>query len=212
MPTSSIDRALALIAQRLPASEGEIARTLKVAGLAHGPVSLAQLERAARFAARPASFAVIRRPGLVIAVPSGKRVVAQLVHTLALRAMRRFGLCAVTHLCFEARLDDAPFVTCVVSAKVGFSWLDRARGWFWFPSPRVRLVQNLERIVAATGGMSLRALADMLFRGWPPALVPPLRALRTLCRSLPHLEVSGSTVAPTCASASTSLDQTAPRD
>src|SRR5204863_2427859 len=91
-PTPLLDRALDLIAAQLPASEADLSKRVVSAGLARTPVDLARIERAARFRDAPPPFAVLRRDGFVIAVPSGKLALAATIHGLAVRAVVNWGM------------------------------------------------------------------------------------------------------------------------
>jgi hypothetical protein len=202
-PTPLLDRALELIASQLPASEAELSKRIVGAGLARAPVDLARIERAARFRDTPPPFAVLRREGFVIAVPSGKLNLAATIHGLAVRAVVNWGMAQVGRIAFLSNADDADFVTAVLSAKDSFRWLDERLGWFWFESERSPLVRAIAKVLQVAPVVDLDDLTAALFRRWAPENVPSRKALQALCGQVPTFRVKRNTVglaAPTEAS------------
>jgi hypothetical protein len=181
IPTPLLDRALTLIADRLPASEAELSRRVASAGLTRGTVDLARIERAARFRDAPPPFSVLRRDGFVVAVPPGRLATAATIHGLAVRAVVNWGLALVARVAFLASADDLAFVTAVLTAKASFRWLDEQVGWFWFASDRSPLVRAIAKVLAVAPAVDLDDLGEALFRRWSPENVPSRRALQTLC-------------------------------
>lgn len=194
MPTPLLDRALAMIGLRLPASEAEISRRLLSAGLARTPLDLARVERAARFGDVPPPFSVLRRDGFVLAVPAGKLAVAATIHGLSVRAVVNWGMAQVRRIGFLANTDDDAFVTAVLRAKDSFRWLDEKLGWFWFASGRSPLVRAIEKVLQVAPAVTLDDLAQALFRRWAPENVPSRRALAGLCGQIESLHVRRNAV------------------
>ena len=189
MPTPLLDRALAMIGVRLPASEAEISRRLVSAGLARTPIDLARVERAARFGDVPPPFSVLRRDGFVLAVPAGKLAAAATIHGLAVRAVVNWGMAQVRRIGFLANVDDDAFVGAVLRAKDSFRWVDERLGWFWFASDRSPLVRAIEKVLQVAPAVSLDDLSQALFRRWAPENVPSRRALHGLCSQVATLRV-----------------------
>jgi hypothetical protein len=194
IPTPLLDRTLAVIAERLPASELDLTRRIAAAGLTRGPVDLARIERAARFRDAPPPFAVLRRDGFVVAVPPGKLPTAATIHGLAVRAVVNWGLALATRVAFLAGTDDLDFVTAVLRAKSTFRWLDDRVGWFWFESDRSPLVRAVAKVLAVAATVDLDDLAEALFRRWAPENVPSRRALQNLCGQVPLFRVRRGSV------------------
>jgi hypothetical protein len=193
-PTPLLDRALEVIATRLPASEADLSKRIVSAGLARAPVDLARIERAARFREAPPPFAVLRREGFVIAVPSGKLALAATIHGLAVRAVVNWGMAQVGRIAFLSNADDGDFVTLVLSAKESFRWLDERLGWFWFESERSPLVRAIAKVLQVAAAVDLDDLTAALFRRWAPENVPSRRALQALCGQVSMFRVRRSTV------------------
>jgi hypothetical protein len=194
-PTPLLDRALEVIAARLPASEAELSKRIVSAGLARAPVDLARIERAARFRDTPPPFAVLRRDGFVIAVPMTKLTTAATIHGLAVRSVVNWGMAQVARIAFLANAEDAGFVTAVLSAKDSFRWLDERLGWFWFESDRSPLVRSITKVLQVAAAVDLDDLTAALFRRWAPENVPSRKALQNLCAQVPLFRVRRSTVA-----------------
>jgi hypothetical protein len=193
-PTPLLDRALELIASQLPASEADLSKRVVSAGLARVPVDLARIERAARFREAPPPFAVLRRDGFVIAVPSGKLPLAATIHGLAVRAVVNWGMAQVNRIAYLSNADDLAFVTAVLSAKETFRWLDDRLGWFWFESERSPLVRAIAKVLQVAPAVDLDDLTAALFRRWAPENVPSRRALQALCAQVSLFRVKRSTV------------------
>jgi hypothetical protein len=209
IPTPLLDRALAVIAERLPASEAELSRRIAAVGLARGPVDLARIERAARFRDTAPPFSVLRREGFVVAVPAGKLSVAATIHGLAVRAVVNWGLALVARIAFLASAEDLPFVTAVLEAKASFRWLDERLGWFWFETDRSPLVRAIAKVLQVAPAVDLDDLAEALFRRWAPENVPSRRALQTLCGQVALFRVRrGSVSLATPSEASSALSPT----
>jgi hypothetical protein len=194
IPTPLLDRALALIAERLPASEPELSRRIAAAGLARGPVDLARIERAARFRDSAPPFSILRREGFVVAVPAGKLALAAIIHGLAVRAVVNWGLALVSRISFLASAEDVSFVTSVLGAKESFRWLDERLGWFWFESDRSPLVRAIAKVLQVASAVELDDLGAALFRRWAPENVPSRKALQILCGQIPQFRVRRGTV------------------
>jgi hypothetical protein len=189
-PTPVFDCAIALIAASLPASEREIRRRLRSAGLVRdNNVELLEIERASRFATSSIPFAVVRREGIVVAVPPDRAALARTVCDLAGRALLNWGVANMEYLCFYARTEETALVSKVLEAHVAFQWLDAKLGWFWYRTCRSRLILTIERILSFAGTVRLTDLAQTLFRRRPPALIPPVRVLARLCRECPQFVV-----------------------
>ncbi len=193
-PSPLLDRALAFIGAHIPASEGEISRRLIAAGLARGPLDLARIERAARYAETAPPFAVLRRDGFVLAVPASTLALASTAYRLAVRAIVHCGLALVRRIAFQANSDDLPLVTGILAAKDSFRWLDRPLGWFWFENEQSSLVRAIEKVLRVAGSARLDDLSNALFRRWAADNVPSRRALSALCHQAPRLRVTGHVV------------------
>jgi hypothetical protein len=192
--TPLLDRAVALVAQELPASEVRIAQRLVQARVARGPVELAAIERAARFAKEPPPFAVLRREGFVLALPPSRVTFASTVYGLAVRSVVNWGMALVRRIAFQANSEDLPLVLSIVSAKDNFSWLDEPVGWFWYHNDRNPLLRGVEKVLQVAGSVHVDDLARALFRRWAPENVPSRKALDRLCSQHPCLQVDDGKV------------------
>jgi len=195
LSTPLLQRALVVVASRLPASEEQVMQRLRKAGLTRGSVDLGRIERAARFSDAPVAFAVLRREGLTLAVQPERLRLASLTYALAVRQVVSFGLALLRRIGFLARTEDLNFVRAVLTAKDTFEWLDRRVGWFRFGNGSSQLVRTIESILTVAGPVPLKELAHVLFRRWAPDNAPSGRTLRALCSQIPSLRLDGNMVA-----------------
>jgi hypothetical protein len=195
LSTPLLQRALVVVASRLPASEEQVMQRLRRAGLTRGSVDLGRIERAARFSDAPVAFAVLRREGLTLAVQPERLRLASLTYALAVRQVVSFGLALLRRIGFLARTEDLNFVRAVLTAKDTFEWLDRRVGWFRFGNGSSQLVRTIESILTVAGPVPLKELAHVLFRRWAPDNAPSGRTLRALCSQIPSLRLDGNMVA-----------------
>ncbi len=142
-PRTIFAPAVRLVLGQLPASDSEIRRRLLRAGMAGFVFGLRWLEETARMTQQPLPFAVIRREGLAVAVPSALEPLARTTLTLATRAVRTAGLASVRAIAQRAGTSSLRFVRKLVQVNRGFAWLDRAQDWFWFGNVRHRALQSL---------------------------------------------------------------------
>jgi hypothetical protein len=189
LSTPLLERALAAIAVDLPGSERAVLARLEAQGLVDGPVDLAMIERAARFYARPMPFAVLRREGLVVVVPTEKLAPSMRAYYMASRGIVTWGLISIGDIHSRLGSESVEFVTRLFAAHRSFQWLDEDGGWFWFGNVRSPLVRTIERVLAVAGRARLAELSRALFRRRAPRRVPSLRALEELCRNVPWLRV-----------------------
>ena len=192
--TPLLRRALGLIAARLPASEAQVMRRLRRAGLARGTVDLGHIERAARFTEVQVAFVVLRREGLTLAVQPEQLRLASLIYALAVRSVVSFGLALLRRIGFLARTDDLAFVRTVLTAKESFQWLDRRVGWFWFGNQQSQLVRTIESVLSVVPAVPLRELSHVLFRRWAPDNAPSAKTLRALCAEVPLFDIDGNVI------------------
>jgi len=186
-----LERAIAVIASELPASEGELTARLEAAGLLAGPVPLAEIERAARFLASPTPFTVLRRPGLTVVVPRKAQRAMELGLRTTLRTLGARGVANVAEVCARLEVGAAAMFRRVLERHRSLQWLDQRLGWFWFTDPESPLRGALANLVAARGALPLAELEPELARLWPAQQLPPAHVLQEACRLQPGLRLEG---------------------
>jgi hypothetical protein len=189
-----LDKAIAIIAESVPASETAVLKRLMIRGFRGGPRLLARIERAARYRPSPAPFAVLRKEDIAVVVARSQLSTARLINALAVRNAGEWGLTNVDYLAFQVGTEDREFVRAVVSARRDLQWLDKKLGWFWFQDRASVAIRAIERALSNVHARSLRELQRGALSGWPPEFVPPTAVLRALCRQCPNLKVSRSSV------------------
>ncbi len=192
--TSPLDnvlkRAIGLIADRLPASEGQIRHWLNKAGLTGPAAELRHIERAARYLEDRLPFAVLRRDGLALAVEVSELALATCIHTFAVRTILSLGLASARVIAFRAGTSDAHLVRTVLGAKRGFDWLDTARDWFWFGQVEGGLGRDIASAIEAGVPIDAPTLLRIYTVRGNRTLLPPPSVVRTLAlriRSAPKI-------------------------
>lgn len=194
--TPLLERAMALLSAILPATADEALRRLREAELTRGTLSVADLERAARFLRGGASFASVRREGFVLLVAGDQRGTAERAHRVASRLVSRWGAITLELVAHQLQTTDTDLIRAVVSARPDFFWLDRRRGWFWFGARNSPLARAIERLVTSGSPCSIEGLRLALARGRSPETIPSAGAIRAICVQLPGLRVDGDRVWP----------------
>jgi hypothetical protein len=189
-----LDRAIALIAEHLPASEAEVTERLTARGVIEAAADLARIERAARHRPSGPPFAVLRREGLAIVVRPGDLALAKRVHMVAMHAVAKWAAASLESVALQAQTDDVALVEAIVSRRERFHWLDRPRGWFWFRAEKAPLIDTIERVLALVGRARAEDLHLAILRRWPPEAVLPEAVLATLCGEVRRFRVEGGWV------------------
>jgi hypothetical protein len=196
-----MDRALALVEQRLPAAAAALEAELHERGWTAVGMPLENLATAAALLGRRGDFRVIKidpdekqsprlavRPDQVAAVPA--------IADVAKKDVYFHGLATVAQI---ERLAAARFPDCVGTELVrqtlqsveGFAWLDESQGWF-----RIRnigkhgLPKTVDKVLAVAGRISVGQLRAALGRNrrlWKTP--PPESVLLQFCRDLPGVKI-----------------------
>lgn len=211
-PAPVMDRALILVAERLPCSAAKIETELAQQGLTAIGMSIESLLVGAKLLGRPIKFKIVT-------VEDGKSIVgdtrllirpeqfdAMLASTdLAKKDVYFHGLTTVGRIA-EA-IQKQPLAvshTVAIDALVrqtlmlmdGFCWLDESAGWFRFlPIQKHGLPKALDKVLAVAGEVTasqLRAALGRNRRLWKET--PPERVLLNFCRQMPHVRVEGNRI------------------
>jgi hypothetical protein len=191
-----LERAMKLLAAIVPVTADEALRRLREAEITRGTLTVAELERAARFSPSGASFAIVRRDRYVLLVAADQRALAERIHRVATRLVSRWGASSLELVAHQLQTNELDLVRSVVTAREDFSWLDRRRGWFSFEPRKSQLARTIERLVASTSPWTLELLRVAVARSRAAELVPPITAIAALCAQLPLLRVEGDRVWP----------------
>lgn len=196
-----LDRVLAFITDRLPASTDKLLDELQAAGLSHRRLSLDAVREAAQFLGREPGFALVAVGDGQLAVPPVSAALPRAIIQAAKRAVLSYGATTIADVATEIhdQMDgkvDHGLIEETLSTLDDFRWLDRKRGWFQLESmPQYGLPNMVEKILSVTGRIDVMKLRGAIARYRRSGRkVPPAGVLLEFCRQMPGIRVEGSTI------------------
>ncbi|MEN6450004.1 MAG: sigma factor-like helix-turn-helix DNA-binding protein [Thermoguttaceae bacterium] len=198
----TMDRALATIADALPAAAAEIERKLVDQGLTAVGMSLESVAIAARLLGRQVRFELVTVPpnGRIAVRPEQDKAVAAIVD-LAKKEVYFHGLTTVARIdrAVSSRLGiraGSELVRQTLSLIDGLRWLDQPAGWFRLsPIERHGLPKAIDKVLAVAGLVTVDVLRQALSRNrrlWDEP--PPENVLLEFCREMPGVRVNGNRI------------------
>jgi hypothetical protein len=182
--TPALDRTLLRVSELLPTSAAELEKQLAAEGLTARPVSVPSLLAAAQLFGRELAFSYHREFGTLSR--AGEWAPASSIAGSARRLVEHWGATTTTDV--EAAVEEAggdvdpDLLVVVLESLPGFSWLEQERGWFWLPSGRNRLLNQVEKIVSVAGSIELGELRAGVGRHHRmKGFRPPREVLAELC-------------------------------
>ncbi|MEN6459000.1 MAG: sigma factor-like helix-turn-helix DNA-binding protein [Thermoguttaceae bacterium] len=193
----TMDLALALVAERLPAAAAAIERELVEREMTVIGMSLEGLITAARLLGRPIRFQIVTVPpeGRLAVRPEQEKAVAATVD-LAKKDVYFHGLTTVARIdhAVSSRLGlraGSELVRETLSLMDGLCWLDQTAGWFRLaPIERHGLPKAIDKVLAVAGEVTVDVLRQALSRNrrlWDEP--PPENVLLEFCRQMPGVRV-----------------------
>lgn len=212
-PAPTMDRALALIADRLPCSAARLEAELIEQGLTAVGLSVENIAVAARLLGRPTPFEVVAvEPSspeqidsrIVVGTEQVKSVAA--VADLAKKEVYFHGLATVERIeraisprakrGKRAAFDGSRLVREILPLVAGFCWLDESSGWFRLQTVhRHGLPKAIDKVLAVAGAVTagrLRAALSRNRRLWKTP--PPENVLLEFSRRMPDVRVEGDRI------------------
>ncbi len=213
-PAPTMDRVLALIADRLPCPAAHLETELIEQGLTAVGLSIENIAAAARLLGRPTPFEVVAvepppSPGeidsrIVVGAEHVKSVAA--VADLAKKEVYFHGLGTVERIerAISARAkrgkraadDGLRLVREILPLVAGFCWLDESSGWFRLQAVhRHGLPKAIDKVLAVAGAVTACQLRVALARNrrlWKTP--PPENVLVEFCRQMPDVRVEGDRI------------------
>jgi hypothetical protein len=196
-----LDRALAFLAERVPAVADALTAEFHAAGFTKCGLPLESVREAAGFLSREIPFDLVAVGDTRLAVdPQCVELPKTIVQT-AKRAVLSYGATTLGDVASEvaeqagARVDPR-LIQVTLEAMPDFSWLDRRRGWFQLESlPQYGLPNMIEKVLAVTGRIEVSKLREAVARYRRSGRkVPPPRVLAEFCRQMPGVRVEGNTI------------------
>ncbi len=202
-----MDRALALVEERLPAAAADLEAELRQRGWTTVGMSLEGLATGAKLLGRRTDFRVVRidperKQGPRLAVRADQVQVAPAVADMAKKEVYFHGLATAERIerLVAAKFPgavDAELVRQTLQLIEGFSWLDDRSGWFRIQGiGKHGLPKTIDKVLAVAGSLSIRQLRAAVGRNrrmWKEP--PPEGVLRKFCRDLPGVKIEGQRIA-----------------
>ena len=195
----ALDRTIALVVERMPATAGEIEAELRSQRLTSGLFRLEGVIKAAELLGRrlPFSMTEIKGERLVHArdIPSVDRIVR-----VARRLISLWGMATISNVVAEVRkvepACDRDLVVSALACLGGFHWLEQSADWFWLSdSPDNRVLSRIRKILSVANPINLSELRAGIARDYRmKGFSPPKRILLEFCRQAPGLRVNDEAV------------------
>jgi hypothetical protein len=216
MPSApAMDRALALVAERLPVAAARIEAELAAEGLTAIGMSVESLATGAKLLHRPVRFRIVkiadspshRDTRLVIHPDQLNAVLAAIdlakkqiyFHGLATVKQILHGLAKRPGAASQTLGADAPSESLVRQTLMlmdGFCWLDEPTGWFHLRGlDKHGLPKTIDKVLAVAGMVTVSQLCAALGRNrrlWKE--LPPEPVLMAFCRRMPRVRVEGQQI------------------
>ena len=201
IPAPAMDRALALIDQRLPCPAERIEAELAQERLTAIGMSLEGLATGAKLLERPVSFSIVKIDGGRLAVRPGQVDATLAIIDLAKKETYFHGLSTAAGI---ERMVSEKYPDCVGPELVaqtlqlveGFSWLDEESGWFrLLPIAKHGLPKAIDKVLAVAGEVTvsqMRAAMSRNRRLWKDP--PPENVLLEFCRQTAGVRVEGQRI------------------
>ncbi len=207
-----MDRALALIVERLPCPAAHIEAELVKKGLTAIGMSIETVAIGARLLGRPIHFKTVcvqsgkraarnkETDGRLIVRPDQAGVAAATVDLVK----KEIYFHGVTTLAQVERMiairfgdvADAGLIRQILLMIDGFRWLDESSGWFRLqPIHRHGLPKSIDKVLAVAGSVTVGQLHAALSRNrrlWKEP--PPKNVLLEYCRQMPKVRVEGDRI------------------
>jgi hypothetical protein len=201
IPAPAMERALALIDQRLPCPAERIEAELAQERLTAVGMSLEGVATGAKLLERPVSFSIVKIDGGRLAVRPGQVDATQAIVDLGKKETYFHGLSTVSSI---GRTISARFPGCAGSELVaqtlplveGFSWLHEESGWFrMLPIAKHGLPKAIDKILAVAGEVTVSQMRQAMSRNrrlWKDP--PPAKVLLEFCRQTDGVRIEGDRI------------------
>jgi hypothetical protein len=198
---SRLNAVLEMIGQNLPSDAATLEKLLQTQGFTRSVFKMEGLILICKLLGYPPSFDIEDVEGRRMAVHPQKVRMARRSIVHARKAVSQFGVATVLDLAavLSEKLSTKitpEFVTRVLGSQLGFEWLDKEGGWFWFRNlPKNRVVSRVRKILSVSEGIDVGELRTGIARHHAMnGYAPPRRVLLELCKRLPYCVVEGNNI------------------
>lgn len=196
-----LDRTIEVIATHAPILETKIAEILIEKRLVKSMFKISGILDAAETAGRECPFIIEFGDGQPYIVPRDMEGVTKHILQVTRKAISHWGVTTIEDVAAQAsnvvgKKVFSEFVSTVVSAQVGFSWLDITSGWFWLNSTaRNALLTQIEKVLSVCKRIHISELRAGVSRHHRrEGFAPPQRVLLALCEKTGGCKIEGSFV------------------
>src|SRR6266853_6119986 len=198
--SSTLDRTIAFVADRMPAAAGEIEAELRFQRLTSGLFRLEGVIQAAQLLGKRLPFSITEVNGepLVHArdIPSIERIVR-----IARRLNSLWGMATISDVVADVRkvepgACDRNLVVSALVCQGDFHWLEQSADWFWLSdNPSNRVLNRIRKILSIANPIDISELQAGITRDYRmKGVSPPKRVLLEFCWQAPGLRVNGEAV------------------
>jgi hypothetical protein len=173
----TFDRTIAFVADRIPATAGEIEAGLRSQRLTSGLFRLEGVIKAAELLGRRLPFSITEVKGERLVYPRDVPPAAMIVR-MARRLISRWGMATLSDVVAEAReveygVCDRKLVASALVRLRGFHWLEKSSGWFWLSDTRYNpVLRCMSKILSVANPINISELCAGIVRGprftWSP--------------------------------------------
>jgi len=196
-----LDRALALLAKRLPRALEDLQAEFDVTGLSASHLPVESVQQAAALLSRSAGFAIINVAQSRLAVHPKQAQTLRLVVETARQVVGNCGAARLAELA-AALAPRSPqklsptLLRQTLQTLSDHQWLDKNRNWFrlgW--QPHYGLPNMIDKVLSVVGRMEVSELRSTLARyRRSRRQPPPPRILLEFCRQMPGIRVQKNLV------------------
>jgi hypothetical protein len=200
-PLPRLKSVLDSIVRHLPSDCESVEKLLQTEGLTRNNFKLEGLVHICKLLGQTQPYELEDVDGRQMVVHPEKVRMTKRTVVQAHKAVSRFGVATILDLAalLSERLSTkitSEFVTRVLGSQLGFEWLDRDSGWFWFRNlPKNRVVSRVRKILSVSERIEVGELRTGIARHHTMnAYAPPRKVLLELCKRLPFCVVEGNFV------------------
>jgi hypothetical protein len=196
----TLDRTIAFVVDRMPATAREIEAELRFQRLTSGVFRLEGVIQAAALLGRRLPFSITEVNGerLVHArdIPSIERIVR-----IARRHISLWGMATISNVVADVRklepgACDRNLVVSALACRGDFHWLEQSADWFWLSdNPNNRVLNRIRKILSIANPINISELRAGIARDYRMnGVLLPKRVLLEFCRQAPGLRVNNEAV------------------
>ncbi len=198
----SLDRALRLIAQSLPAPADEIQRELDAGGISQSGTSLRAISQIAKTLCRPKQFEVVSLGHRELAVEPRHAELPAAIVQVTRKVVSNYGVATIADVASTLAIQlshrvGTELIEVTLQTWSDFCWLDDNHTWFWTNSlPQYGLPHMIWKILSVVDRIEVSKMRSAMQRYRRNGrTLPPAKILLELCRHMPGVRVEDNTVA-----------------